>query len=267
MKTPITYYGGKQMLVPEILPLIPEHITYCEPFLGGGAVFFSKTKSEVEIINDTNRFVVNFYRQAKTNFHALSTRIESTPHSRDCYRDALVMYERPHMFDNLDKAWAFWMLCNQGYSGKIGTWGFGTVVQSCERRLMNARRHFGAGEIVDRLEKVQIECHDALYVLTLRDRPTTFFYLDPPYYNSNMGHYGGYTEADFEALLKTCSLLQGRFLLSSYPSDLLDRYTKEHGWRQIEIQATVTASSKRKPKTEVLTANYPIDQLRAAAKS
>jgi DNA adenine methylase len=48
MKTPITYYGGKQQLSGRIIPLIPEHTLYCEPFLGGGAVFFRKPKSQAE---------------------------------------------------------------------------------------------------------------------------------------------------------------------------------------------------------------------------
>jgi DNA adenine methylase len=54
MKTPITYYGGKQTLLKYLLPLIPQHKMYCEPFFGGGAVFFAKPKSEVEVINDIN---------------------------------------------------------------------------------------------------------------------------------------------------------------------------------------------------------------------
>lgn len=61
-KTPISYYGGKQAMLKKILPLIPDHVVYVEPFFGGGAVFFAKDKSEVEIINDYNSNVANFYR-------------------------------------------------------------------------------------------------------------------------------------------------------------------------------------------------------------
>ncbi|MCC7452959.1 MAG: DNA adenine methylase, partial [Crocinitomix sp.] len=45
MKTPITYYGGKQKLVSLILPNIPQHTVYVEPFVGGGAIFFAKPPS------------------------------------------------------------------------------------------------------------------------------------------------------------------------------------------------------------------------------
>lgn len=258
MKTPISYYGGKQMLVSSILPLIPEHTTYCEPFFGGGAVFFAKPKSPVEILNDVNQFVVNFYRQSQSNFDALNSLIQATPHSRRSYRDAMVMYEHPHLFTDLERAWAFWTLCNQGYASKIGSWAFGTIDNSSEKKVNNAKARLSTGELSTRLGLVQIECNDALHILEMRDRPTTFFYLDPPYFNSNMGHYGGYTEGDFEALLQACSRLEGKFLLSSYPSEVLDRYTQQFGWRQIEINDLTRASKARKPKVEVLTANYPI---------
>lgn len=167
------------------------------------------------------------------------------------------MYENPHLFSDIERAWAFWTLTNQGYAGKIGTWGFGTISECSERKVKNARHQF-VEALAERLEQVQIECNDALYLLQLRDRPTTFFYLDPPYFNSNMGHYGGYTEADFERLLQHCAALQGKFLLSSYPSEILGKYTRENGWHQLAIEQVVTASTKRKPKTEVLTANYPL---------
>ena len=40
LKTPISYYGGKQQLSSVILSLLPPHKAYNEPFFGGGAIFF-----------------------------------------------------------------------------------------------------------------------------------------------------------------------------------------------------------------------------------
>jgi len=59
MKTPLSYYGGKQTLASRIPGLIPPHRLYCEPFSGGAAVFFAKEQSKVEIINDTDGELVN----------------------------------------------------------------------------------------------------------------------------------------------------------------------------------------------------------------
>lgn len=258
MPTPITYWGGKQSLAPLIVSLIPDHQTYVEPFFGGGAVFFSKKKSNVEIVNDLNRRVVNFYRQAKSNFTALQKRVSETLHSRADYRDALLMYENPHLFSDLDLAWAFFVCCNQGFSGKIGTWGYGTKSPASEKRVKNDRLQF-VEEIRERLEQVQIENTDALRVIQFRDREETFFYLDPPYHNANQGHYSGYSADDFEALLTACSKMQGKFLLSSYPSDLLAEYTAANGWHTIEKEMLLATSAKRGKKVEVLTANYRLE--------
>lgn len=257
MKPPITYWGGKQTLAALIISKIPEHTTYCEPFLGGGAVFWQKQPSKVEIINDLNGEVVNFYRVLKTRFPELQERIQATPHSRECYADALTIYQNPHLFTELDRAWAFYTATNQGWSGSIGSWGYGTIVNSFEKKVDNRRKDF-TSDYTTRLDRVQIECADALRIIRLRDRVETFFYIDPPYYNSDMGHYDGYKESDFEALLQACAALKGKFLLSSYPSEILAKYTRENGWQTIEIEQVCPASPLRKKKVEVLTGNYPI---------
>lgn len=51
MKTPISYYGGKQQLALKIASFFPEHKIYCEAFIGGAAIFFAKPRSQAEIIN------------------------------------------------------------------------------------------------------------------------------------------------------------------------------------------------------------------------
>lgn len=52
IKTPITYYGGKQSILKHILPLVPPHKRYTEAFLGGAALFFAKELAPSEVIND-----------------------------------------------------------------------------------------------------------------------------------------------------------------------------------------------------------------------
>ena len=61
MKTPISYYGGKQTLLKHILPLIPNHKLYTEAFCGGAAVLFAKRPADGEVINDISMDITNFY--------------------------------------------------------------------------------------------------------------------------------------------------------------------------------------------------------------
>lgn len=261
MKTPITYYGGKQKLAPVIIDLIPTHILYAEPFSGGAAVFFAKKPSEVEVLNDTNGELINFYQVIKNHFDKLALEIRNTLHSRKLHQHAWVIYSNPELFDPIKRAWAVWVLSSQGFAGQLaGTWGYDIGAPETSRKIYFNKTDFT--ELYNqRLEKVQLENADALYIIRSRDSDDSFFYCDPPYYNSNMGHYKGYTKKDFEELLELLSGIKGKFLLSSYPSVLLDDFIKNNQWSTIQFEQLVTVNVKSrvdKKKIEVLTANYPL---------
>ncbi|MEA2042070.1 MAG: DNA adenine methylase [Bacteroidota bacterium] len=108
------------------------------------------------------------------------------------------------------------------------------------------------------MQEVSLESRDALKIIRTTDHSKDFFYCDPPYYNSDMAHYDGYTIEDFKMLLKALSSIEGKFLLSSYPSDLLQKYTKDNQWNSVRFNKHVAVSNKGKRKIEVLTANYPL---------
>lgn len=259
MKTPITYYGGKVSMLPHILPLIPQHTIYCEPFFGGGAVFWAKEPAEVEVINDLNNQVINFYKVLKTDFNNLKTLIDGTLHSRATYKTAMAIYQMPQFFTEVQQAWAFYVLTNQGFACMIGSWGFGKT-KAKVRAFRNKKLRF-THDLAERLENVQLESNDAIKVIESRDTLNTFHYIDPPYIGADQGHYSGYTESDFIALLNTLEKVKGKFLLSMYESDILTEYAKRNGWYMKSFDMPKTANNatgKRKRKTEVLTANYEI---------
>jgi DNA adenine methylase len=240
-----------------ILPLIPAHKIYTEAFFGGGAIFFHKEQSEVEIINDLNGEVVNFYKVITTDFWRLNELIQSTLHSREQYEQAMVVYNHPKLFDPIKRAWAFWILTNQGYASKIGSWGYDKEGSSMVNRLEGKKIEFNQA-IRKRLEQTQIECNDAIRVIESRDTKETFHYVDPPYIKSNQGHYSGYTEQDFERLLNTLQSAQGKFLLSNYNSDILADFVKKNNWFYLEFDKQLSAGKKTSRKTEVLVSNYEI---------
>lgn len=264
LKTPITYYGGKQRLVSTILPLVPEHTTYVEPFVGGGAVFWAKPPSHVEIINDYNRELINFYEVCKNEFIELEKMIRISLHSRSLHTDAAVMYDNPHLFTRIQRAWAVWILSSQGFASMLdGPWGYDIKSNTMGKKLKNKRDSF-TEQFAIRLQNVQIENTDALRIIRSRDYNEAFHYCDPPYYNSDCGHYDGYSKDDFEMLLKTLANCEGQFLLSSYPSDVLKDYTKQNNWttHRLEQSVSVTKTTRgQKKKIEVLTANYDLNNV------
>lgn len=260
MKPPLTYYGGKQILAPLILSLIPPHVLYGEPFAGGAAILFNKEPSKSEVINDTNGELMNFYRVAKEQFPKLEKLVKTTLHSRDAFRQAMVINQNPDMFDPVKRAWAIWVISSMSFASKLnGPFGFDKTANCTSKRIENKRLAFSR-VIADRLSRVQIECADALYVISSRDHEGAFFYIDPPYVGSACGHYKGYTEADYEALLTLLSQIKGKFLLSSYPSAILDKFVRKFKWHQMSRKMLVTVNAKGgnpKQKVEMLSANYP----------
>lgn len=261
-KTPISYYGGKQNMLRHILPNIPKHSIYTEAFFGGGAVFFAKEPAISEIINDSNALVINFYKVVQRDFLSLKAKVEATLFSRATYSVALTIYRMPHLFNELQQAWAFYVATNMGFSSKIGSWGFDKYGKRI-KSFLNRKLTFDEG-ICDRLEQTQIECADAVRVIQTFDCEDAFHYIDPPYIDTHMGHYGGYSRDDYRRLLATLSTIKGTFLLSGFPNDILEEYLKKNQWHIKRFNKLKTASkatlgkARTSRKTEVLVANYPI---------
>ena len=259
--TPINYYGGKTNLASKILQLIPPHEVYTEAFFGGGAVFFAKERAKVEAINDINDELINFYKVAKRDYSALQHELDHTLFSEKTHRQASEIYNNPKKYTELKRAWAMFVLSQQCFLNIIdNSWKF-------QRHRNTAQGFQNKKEMFDerytrRLEKTQIFCRDANRVLTNMDTPETFHFVDPPYFNANMGHYDGYTEADFEKLLQTCEKLEGCFMLTTFPSAILEKYRKRNKWYQIQIKMFSSAKGGNNQvgedatKIEVLTMNY-----------
>lgn len=260
MKTPLSYYGGKQQLASKIVSLIPEHRIYCEPFIGGAAVFFAKPKSESEIINDINSEITNLYEVLQRDFPALQAEVSISLHSRKMHQHAQVIYENPDMFDRIKRAWAVWMLANGSFGCNL-TAGWGYDKAGSKSRTLTNKRNAFTEELAIRLQDVQIECCDALKIIRSRDSDDTFFYLDPPYVGSDQGHYDGYSQEDFNNLLDELSKIEGKFLLSSYRNKTLTEFAQRLGWYQVELKMAkpMTArTGKTLQKIEVITTNYSI---------
>jgi DNA adenine methylase len=262
MKTPISYYGGKQRLVPEILPLIPKHTQYVEPFCGGAAVFWAKPPSAHEVINDLDGRVVNFYRVLQTRFAELQQMIRGTLHSEaEYYRAKAVLQDQ--QAPALELAWAFWVCTQMSFSRKLmGGFAHSLTGEGGGSPGTSAIRRKDFVELYEvRMSNTEVFSRDAVELIKLKDSPATFFYIDPPYVSSECGHYKGYTSADFQRLLDTLAGIQGKFLLSSYPEAELLTARALHGWQTKDIVGAVAVSGKRegrKEKTECLTWNYSL---------
>ena len=264
MKPALVYYGGKQNLLKHIIPNIPDHKVYCEPFCGGATVFFAKKSSSVEVINDIHSELVNFYRVLKDPVESQKLYImcDKTLYSREEHFNSLELYKNG---SNVEKAWALWYKVNTGFSGKLNG-GFSKTKSpgSSPTQKFNNLKHVLrlCGE---RLENAQIEHVDAIECIKSYDSEDTFFYIDPPYVGADQGHYSGYTKDDFTALMDSLCDISGKFLLSHYPNEDMNAFVKIQKWHSYSVDQKVRAKNpfsnmdnKQPVKTEVFVSNYPL---------
>lgn len=257
LRPPIAYYGGKQTLLPVIMPLIPPHERYIEPFLGGGAVYWTKQPSKVEVVNDLDGFVTNFYRIVKTDFAALKPLIDGTVYGRESHEKAATIRQCKDFFTPVQRAWAFFVLANSSIYAILSNQSTFPGKDAKPARTFYYKVKAFEAHFAERLQNTFVEQRDAIYVIERNDGEDSFFFVDPPYFNANMGHYGGYLEADFERLLQTLSVLKGKFLLTCYPSELLEKWLgKNPNWTADFREMSLSAGAKGKRKVEVLVRNY-----------
>lgn len=258
IKTPISYFGGKQTMLKHIIPLIPEHRLYTETFAGGAAVLFAKEPVDVEVINDLNSELINFYWTASLHYSQLKEEINKTLHARGIYDHAFYIYNHPTFFDHVKRAWAVWCLCKMSFASKMdGTFGFDKSKGTMVKKIGNAKDAFTQA-LCNRLEKVTIERDNALKVIKRFDKPDAFHFVDPPYINSDCGHYEGmFTHSDLLSLLDLLASISGKFMLTMYPHEDIDHYSARHSWKIVEVERTISSSrTNRKKKSEWIVMNY-----------
>lgn len=247
-------------MLSHILPKIPPHLHYIEPFFGGGAVFWAKEPSFSEVVNDINNRIMTFYKVLKYDFEEIEKLVDETFHSRAQHResDELYISQKNEVTRQIECAWSVWVQSNMSFGSMIGG-GFGyDRAGKCPLRLANKKNRF-TEQYKNRLQRVTIESYDVLKVIRAYDSPDSFFYLDPPYVSSDQGPYKGYQMEDFKALLDACVNLKGKFLLSSYPEELLMEYRNNYGWKAEDHKKTLAVDGRRKAaktKVECLTWNY-----------
>jgi len=268
MRTPITYYGGKQRMAKKIVSILPEHRTYVEPYFGGGAVFFQKKRSKVEVINDINDRLIDFYLAIQNDHEALFKLIKNTPHSEALHKLAREIYNKRTDYDKLGMAWAVWYMTNGSFTGSPhGSWRWcnGKAGSDVGRVLSNKRNQLSEA-LYNRLKDAQISSRDAIRVIKDRDSDKTLYYLDPPYPGANQKHYAGFTFTDYRELLDLLITIKGKFILSNYWSQTLKYYILKNGWYHSSVESYVVVNRIREPhntlkKTEWLITNFKLPEI------
>lgn len=243
------HQGGKHKLRRWIIQQFPQHVTYCEPFFGAGSVFFAKPRSRIEVVNDANAGIVNFYDCLRAWPGELAQTIALTPYSRyEFIRAQLANMEQmpTQKADKLELARQFFVWANQG-RGRAGVlepggWTFTarlSRVRTYADDWATAPDHLLA--LAGRLQGVYLECGNALAVIQRWDGPETLHYLDPPYLPATRGdrwdnctYLHEMSVDDHEELARVVLECAGMFIISHYACSDYDDFYLAHGWRRME---------------------------------
>lgn len=209
------YIGGKRNLAGRVTARIEQipHSCYAEPFVGMGGVFFRRrTAPKKEVINDVSRDVSTFFRVLQRHFVALVEMMRWTLTSR-------VEFERlvatnPATLTDLERAARFYYLQRTAFGGKVAGRNYG-VSMDRPAAFDITRLVPDLQELHERLAGVDIENLPYQDFIARYDRPTTLFYLDPPYYGCERDYGAGvFDREDFTRMAEQLAKIQGRFVLS-----------------------------------------------------
>lgn len=257
------YYGGKFSHLDFILPLLPRSCGhYCEPFGGSAAVLINREPAPVETYNDMDGELVNFFACLREHGDELIRLISLTPFSREELVRAL---ERDARLPAMERARRFFVRARQTRTGLAQTSSEGRwahCVLTSRAGMAGAVSRWlgsveGLPEIVQRLQRVQIENVPAVEVIQRYDTASTLFYCDPPYPHESRGDAKayGFEMADHahEELAEALNAARGLVAVSGYRCALMDRLYK--GWIRADEDARLCNSSKGE-RVESVWMNY-----------
>lgn len=257
MRSPIKWVGGKSRLARSIVAVIPPHACYAEVFGGAGWVLFSKAPSKVEVLNDIDGELVNFFRVVRDRPRELIRRFEWCLVSREEF-DWLCI-QNPDGLSELERAYRFFYLIMASWGGEHGFVRFQTSIHDGGggNRLIGALRNVKPRLLAahDRLQGVIVEHMDWRRCLAKYDSPDTFFYVDPPYPGNSCNYKENMRGVEeHEELLDALKLVKARWILSSY-----DKPEFHSNWADFHVRPVSFASgmpSGGRKNNEVLVANF-----------
>jgi DNA adenine methylase len=234
--------GSKRDIASFVMDYFPDpdtYNTYVEPFIGGGAIFWKKTPTDTEVINDLDKDLIAGYRRLRdVKTRDFRTDLNTAPKLQR-FVDGPLRSDMDRLTAQLVTA------CNT-----FGAMGVGKIYTSSNP----ATKLRKLDEYQERLRGVKIENQSYEKIIAKYDGPKTFFYLDPPYEDS--GGLYKHSAFDYEALRTVLSKTKGRWLLSINDSPNIRRIFKGFFFKSFTVKAKGSVKIGVAARKELLISNY-----------
>lgn len=244
--------GGKRRLAPKILPLIPKHTAYVEPFAGAAAIFFIKEPSKVEVLNDVNGDITNLYRVAKHHLPELLNQFRYAITSRQIYE--WNKQTPPETLTDIQRAARFYYQQAHAFGGQYeGSFGTATTAPP---KFSYLRIEEQLAQAHERMARVMVESLDWYDCAIKYDRPHTVTYLDPPYWKT-AGYKVGFPWEQYVRLEQFMAAAKGLCILSINDHPHIRELFKGYPMATADIIYTTGSASTRKPAKELIIGTWP----------
>lgn len=251
MVSPLSYIGGKNRLKKRLVEIFPPHRTYCEVFLGGGQVFFYKEPSKVEVLNDIDGEVTDFFRCAQQHAEELARCLKFALMSRDWFK--IYASQNAASLTDIQRACRFFYLQKNCYAALVKDRHYAAKVVSAPG-LHPDRLPELFDKVHKRLAQVQIESLPFQEFLPKFDRPTTLFFCDPPYWRRKLYNHN-FTDEDYQTLARVLQSIAGKFILTVDDVPELRELFKDSKITEVEVTYTAQQEAgKRYP--ELIITNF-----------
>lgn len=262
MNSPFKWVGGKSRLRKHIIPLLPEHTCYVEPFGGAAWVLFGKKPSPVEILNDIDQDLITFFRVVRDQPEELIQSFDLALVSRAVFEN--LANADPTSLTDVERAHRFYYLIMAGWGGEFHYPRFATSITDGGggNRLLGALRTLRERiePVHQRLSSVIIENLDWRECLDRYNRPGVCFYVDPPYPDNGCNYKHNMKGWDqHEELARKLRNSDAKWIYSSYDTEAVRDLFK--GCHVVPIQSSsgmrkAKDDASRVPNKEVLIMNF-----------
>jgi DNA adenine methylase len=244
----IPWIGGKRRLAKHILPLLPPHECYVEPFAGGAAILFLKEPSKVEILNDINLELVTLYRVLQHHLEEFLRQFKWALTSRKMFE--WLQDTPPDTLTDIQRAARFYYLQKLSFGGKVTGQSFGTAtVHPARLNLLRIEEDLSQAHL--RLARVCIEHLPWRKCIEKYDRSHTVFYLDPPYWKTE-GYGVPFSFDEYIQLAELMGSMKGKAVLSINDHPKMREAFKAFQMKPVTIDYNVGGSGKCKGSKELI---------------
>lgn len=177
----VPWLGGKRRLADRLLALFPPHDCYVEVFAGGAALYFLRPMpAKTEVLNDVNGELINLYRVVQNHLEEFVRQFKWALSSRQVFK--WLQDTRPETLTDIQRAARFFYLQQHAFGGRVDGQSFGTATTAPAINLCRIEENLSAAYL--RLAGTYVENLTWLDCAERYDRPHTFFYMDPPYWQT-----------------------------------------------------------------------------------